>query len=290
MNDKTLTAKSAKGVFDYVLIAIIAVNLIYSLLVPLINNATALTVFSFICTPICIALGIYSYSVKFKEDVFSVAKADKPSLKVIIATLLITFGMMFGLAELNNLFVKFLGNFGYNPEPITLPEKNLLNVTLVIVFICFIPALFEEFLMRGIITKSLTGGGKTFAVLVSATLFSLFHMSPQQTIYQFAVGVLYALIVVNGGSFYLTFVSHFINNLFIVLNEYFFKISFTLELEIILTVLGLISLAVGLFLLLFKVEKQPKTSEMLEERKEFFKGFPIGVVICLTFWVVNLMG
>ena len=63
-----------------------------------------------------------------------------------------------------------------------------------------------------------------------------------------------------------------------------------LELEIILTVLGLISLAVGLFLLLFKVEKQPKTSEMLEERKEFFKGFPIGVVICLTFWVVNLIG
>ena len=98
------------------------------------------------------------------------------------------------------------------------------------------------------------------------------------------------MIVVFGGNFYLTLISHFINNLFIVLNEYFFKISFTLELEIVLAVLGLISLALGIFLLVFKSEKQSTTSEMLDDRKEFFKGFPIGVVICLAFWIVNLVG
>jgi hypothetical protein len=41
---------------------------------------------------------------------------------------------------------------------------------------------------------------------------------------------------------------------------------------------------------LFKSEKQPKTNEMLSERKEFFKGFPIGFAICLAFWIVNLVG
>ncbi len=290
MEERTLNAKTAKNIFDYVLIAVLVVNLIYSLFVPHIKSEIVQVVFSYFCTPICIVLGVYAYAEKSKENVLSVAKFTKPRLNVVIATLLITFGMMFGLAELNNLFVKFLGLFGYNPTPITLPEGDPLNIRLVIIFICFLPALFEEYLMRGIIVKSLEKSGKIFAVLASATLFALFHMSPQQTIYQFAVGALYALIVVYGGNFYLTFISHFINNLFIVLNEYFFKITFTLELEIILTVLGLLALVLGLFLLVFNSKKEPKTAEMLSERKSFFKGFPFGVVVCVVFWIINLIG
>lgn len=290
MNEKTLSTKSAKLIFDYVIISVLAVNLIYSLLLPLIENSILVTVFSYICTPICIVVGVYAYSVKYKAPVLSVLKVEKVSVKVIISTLLITFGMMFGLSQLNNIFVAFLTGLGFELPPVTLPEKNFLNVTLVIIFICFTPALFEEFLMRGLIVKGLSSGGKVFAIIVSGILFSIFHMSPQQTIYQFLVGGLYALIVVYGGNFYVTFISHFINNLFIVLNEYFFKLTFTLELEIVLTILGLISLALGVFLLVFKSEKQPKTNEMLSERKEFFKGLPIGFAICLAFWIVNLVG
>ena len=290
MNEKTLSTKSAKLIFDYVIISVLAVNLIYSLLLPLIQSTILVTVFSYICTPICIILGVYAYSVKYKAPVLSVLKVEKVSVKVIISTLLITFGMMFGLSELNNIFVAILTGLGFELPPVSLPERNFLNVTLVIIFICFTPALFEEFLMRGLIVKGLSSGGKVFAIVVSAVLFSIFHMSPQQTIYQFLVGALYALIVVYGGNFYVTFISHFINNLFIVLNEYFFKLTFTLELEIVLTILGLISLALGVFLLLFKSEKQPKTNEMLSERKEFFKGLPIGFAICLAFWIVNLVG
>ncbi len=289
MNENTLNSKSAKRIFDYVLISQLAVYLIYALFISFVKNDIAKTVLSYICSPIYIVLGVYAYSVKYKENTLSVLKVDKVSLKVVFATLLITFGMIFGLGELNNLFVKFLGYFGYNPTPIALPERNILNVTLVIIFICFTPAVLEEFLMRGLLVKGLSKGGKVFDILVSATLFSIYHMSPQQTLYQFAVGVLYALIVVNGGNFYLTFASHFINNLFIVLNEYFFKLTFTVELEIILTILGLVALAVGVFLLLFKVEKQQKTAEMISDRKGFIKGLPIGVIICLTFWVVELI-
>ena len=74
MNEKTLSTKSAKLIFDYVIISVLAVNLIYSLLLPLIENSILVTVFSYICTPICIVLGVYAYSVKYKAPVLSVLK------------------------------------------------------------------------------------------------------------------------------------------------------------------------------------------------------------------------
>ena len=296
MNEKVMQNKlnptSSRGIFDYTLIVVLIVNLVYSLLVGAIpSNEVFIMVFSYICTPICIVLGVYLCGKKYNENYFLQVKFEKTTLKSWLAMILITFGMMFGLSELNNLFVEFLQSLGYTLAPITLPEKNFLNVTLVIVFICIVPAVFEEFLMRGLILGGLKSGGKVFAVLVSATLFALFHMSPQQTIYQFLVGALYALIVVMGGGWQVTLVSHLVNNLFIVLNEYFFKLSFTVDAQIILTILGLISLALGVFLLLFKQEKQTQNKqELLISQKEFIQKPSWGIIICLVFWVVNLIG
>ena len=105
-----------------------------------------------------------------------------------------------------NMFVSF------TLSEIVLPEKSILNVVLVVLFVCITPAFFEEIAFRGIILGGLKNGGKIFAILVSGAVFSLFHMSPLQTVYQFIVVVLYAFIVLNGGDYSLTFISHFFNN------------------------------------------------------------------------------
>ncbi|MBO5925994.1 MAG: hypothetical protein J6Q38_00325, partial [Clostridia bacterium] len=57
-------------------------------------------------------------------------------------------------------------------------------------------------------------------------------------------------------------------------------------LKIILTVLGIISLALGVFLLLKNQNKYEKT----EKRRDFISGVPIGVIACVFVWIVGLVG
>lgn len=288
---KQLNSLIARGVFDYVIIVILLVNLVQILLSSLLEGQQfILSLLGYISTPLCILLGVFLYGKNADINLFSTLKFKKSSLKTWVAGILITFGMLFGLSELNNIFVGFLQKFGYSAPPITLPEKNTLNVITVILFVCLTPAIFEELLMRGLITKGLMGSGKVFAVLVSGAIFSLFHMSPQQTIYQFVVGCLYSLIIVTGGDWAISFVSHFINNLFIVLNEYFWKFTPGFELKITLFILGLTSLALGVFLLLYKNESEcASIEEMIKERKAFILRPSLGIIVCLVFWVTNLV-
>jgi membrane protease YdiL (CAAX protease family) len=191
---------------------------------------------------------------------------------------------MFGLSELNNLLVEFLTKLGFTVSEVTLPPKTPLNVCLIIIFVCVVPAVMEEVFFRGLIINGLYKTGSVFACLMSGLLFSLFHMSPAQTIYQFIVGVIYALIVLHGGNYILTIISHLFNNLFIVLNYYFFNFYPVGELKVVLTILGLICLALGLFF----VYSNKKEIPALEKKSNFFKSIPFGIIFCVVMWVIGL--
>ena len=126
---------------------------------------------------------------------------------------------------------------------------------------------------------------EVFAIIMSGIMFSLFHMSAQQTIYQFIVGALYAFIVLRGGSWCLTAISHLANNLFIVLNYYFLSFYPTGAFKYSLIVLGLALLAFGVYLLL----KNKKEIKILESKREAFLGVPIGFIACSLVWVFGLV-
>ena len=109
-------------------------------------------------------------------------------------------------------------------------------------------------------------------------------MNPAQTVYQFLVGCLYALIVIKGGSYILTVCSHLFNNAFIILNEYFMHFSPVGLGKILLTIIGVICLVAGVIMLY----KKPKI-EKSKNIKEFFTGIPTGIIICLFTWTVGLL-
>ena len=243
-------------------------------------------IFSYLCAPLAVICSIGLLSFKKKENAIKYLSVNKPCKIVIISTILITFGMLFGLSEVNNLFVQFLNKIGFEIVEATLPEKSFLSVSLIIIFVCVIPAVFEEIAFSGIILNGLTNGGKVFAILLSGALFSLFHMSPEQTIYQFIVGVLYSIIILQGGNYLLTVASHLFNNLFIVLNYYFFNLVFEGEVKIIITVLGLLSLIVGLIMTL----RVKTTYEKLENKRNIISGIPIGIIVCAFMWIISLVG
>lgn len=210
----------------------------------------------------------------------------KRGAAVWIATAMITFGVIFGLSEVNEYFVEFLISVGFKVTTATLPQKTALNVILTLLFVCVLPSILEETLFRGVITFGLRGGGEVFSVLLSATMFSLFHMQPSQTIYQFIFGSLFALIALRSNDVLPTIVSHFINNAFIVLNYYFFNITLTGVMKIIIPIAAIIILICGIILLLKTTKKEEKTEPV--DVKRFALNSSLGFVICLLIWVTNL--
>ena len=86
------------------------------------------------------------------------------------------------------------------------------------------PAICEELLFRGLIFKGLKKHGKSFAIIISSLMFSLFHMSISQTIYPILMGLLLSVIMFYENNIYYCIAVHLTNN-FLSLTLSYFKIN-----------------------------------------------------------------
>ena len=280
----------------------VCVSLIFSLVISLMavttktpietlasNDFIILLSFLFGSLSCVITIFIINYKFKTNQKQLLIPNKNVNNLVVYIATLLITFGVMFGLSELNGYFIEFLKSLGVSPPEPSLPTNNVIMVILTIIFVCLTPALFEETLFRGIITFSLKNYGEVFAIIISGVLFSLFHMQPSQTLYQFVFGCLFAFISLRAKSVLPVILSHFLNNLFVVLNYYYFNINFEGTAKIIVTVIALISLAVGVTLIALFTKKEDLSNIEKPNKMPFIKMSLIGFGVCLAMWLTNLV-
>ena len=283
--------------YSVIIISVLFVSIVYSAIITLVfkgdilSNANLILILNYLSGPIAVSFAIGFLRFKLKKSLIKPLFNQKIKVKTIISALLICFGLLFGLSEVNTYFVLMLKSWGLRVSTPTLPKFSATNLVLIIVIVCILPAILEEIAFRGIILNGLNSTGNVFAVLISGALFSLFHMSPAQTVYQFIVGVVYALITLKGGNVIYTVFLHFINNLFVVLNYYFFNLTFSGEVKIIMIIIALVSLAVGVTLLL--LDKQPSKTyekkELLENKKVFLFGSAIGLVGAILTWIVGLL-
>lgn len=101
------------------------------------------------------------------------------------------------------------------PEWLEATMKELLHapfwITLISVSV-FAP-LFEEWLCRGIVLRSLlTKYSPTTAIIVSAVFFAIIHFNPWQAIPAFILGLLFGYVYYKTGSLKLTMLMHCANN------------------------------------------------------------------------------
>jgi membrane protease YdiL (CAAX protease family) len=92
------------------------------------------------------------------------------------------------------------------------PLENLLYIFSVAVA----PAVAEEFAFRGVLLGKLREYGDTFAVMVSAIMFGMFHGNIYQIPFAFVMGLAMGFIVVKTNSLLPTIIIHFINNFYSV--------------------------------------------------------------------------
>jgi len=277
--------------FSYSMISVIAVTFIAAIIRKIANFDDG-NLLVYASGFFLISLALFSGSlltVKINALKFSDVTKFKFSPKFIAVIVLTLFGTVFGFGKLNDYFVAFLEKFGYVPDAITLPEKSALSVIVSVLFIAVIPAITEEFLFRGLILKASKYFGNVFAVIISALAFSLYHMSPAQTIYQFVIGVVYGFIALASNSVLPTMILHFLNNFLIIALHYFyptFAISFAVG--IILMIAGVAAVSIGLFIALkgFDFKKEPKREK--REKAEYFMLVSPGFFICLVMWILQL--
>jgi uncharacterized protein len=96
------------------------------------------------------------------------------------------------------------------------------------VFVLFVgavvPAVCEELLFRGVVQYSFERGMKTrWAFLLTAMLFSFFHMNPMNLLVLFFIGFYLSFLVWSSKSLYLAMIAHFTNNALSVLLLYFYE-------------------------------------------------------------------
>lgn len=294
-DEQISTPYKAAGAFTISMLAVIVAYLIAGIIIYLIQDKIDLQtnpvyIFcSFFIISLALAVGSF---ITYKRQKLLLADVTeiKFSKNYIIVIVCIAIGALFGLSSLNDYFVMFLEKFGYVADNVNLPPKSFWSVVFSIIFIAFIPAVVEEFLFRGLMLKGAESFGKIQAVLVTAAAFSLYHMSPAQTIYQFVIGVIYAIVALTSKSIIPTMILHFLNNFLIIIWHYLLP-DLIIEgtLKIILCVIGVLLVIVGVLLSVkgfdFKKEKsQYKKIEIIDYLVAILPGF----AICLVMWIANL--
>jgi len=92
-------------------------------------------------------------------------------------------------------------------------QKNAFEFLVDIIFICMMPAIFEEILFRGVVlTKYEKIYGSKKAIVMCGIVFALMHNNISLLIPQFLVGIFLSYIVFKFNSLYMGIIAHFTNN------------------------------------------------------------------------------
>lgn len=137
--------------------------------------------------------------------------------------------------------------------------------------------IFEEFIFRGVIQRSLMGRvGVIWGIVLSSLIFGVIHVLPQQVINATAVGLILGSIYYLTGSINTVIAIHFINNGFAYLIFMLFGSDFDLtnlvlgsgELHTVVYALSLILLILGMWNVLSVIRKRrKKVNKLVESQK-----------------------
>lgn len=198
---------------------------------------------------------VFVYARVRKIDIVSVAKLKgKLNALQIVILPFIAVATILVFLPLANAWSAFLGVIGYHGPGVTMPEfSNVGYYFLALFVLAVMPAIGEEIFMRGTVFSGLATRDIWFGVLMSGLFFSLMHANPVQTVHQFGLGTVLAIVVALSGSVWAGVIIHFFNNFIsLTLTAYLPQVDeLYVKLGYFNWLTGAASVIVGLFLLAF---------------------------------------
>lgn len=178
--------------------------------------------------------------------------------------------------------------FEYN-MPETPKPQGIFGFLLSVIATAIVPALAEEFAMRGIVMGSLRKFGDGFALVASAVCFGVMHGNFVQIPFACMVGLFLGFTVIKTNSLKTAIAIHFANNFVAVLMDYFPKSITTEAQNVIYMVYLSLALICGIVALRFMSDdflNLDKAETELSETKKYKTFFLSGGII--VFIIINL--
>lgn len=279
----------------------VVVFVLVSLLLSIIITAAALpeesdgyVYLSYLVAPVALFIGCFA-TLKYKKQRLREVAPVKCHVKYYAIAILLIFGLLFALVKLNTYTLELLKLIGYTPKDGYLPSLEGGLIVPALIVIAVLPALFEEFLFRGIILNNARQSvGDIYTIFIVGFCFSIFHGSPEQTVYQFLSGCAFAFLALRSGSILPSLLMHFLNNATIIIlnacgaTDANGNILISQTGDIILTIAAALALVGSIVWLI--LDKKPIKKCEAGGVKAFFINASVGIVILAVIWVLSFVG
>lgn len=283
--EKLYGKKFGGAIFSAVMLLYVFVNFAGGLILSFAGATAGDTVYiavSALFSIVAILIVLLFVKIRRDEQFFSTVNLKKFSPVFILCSVLLSVGMFCGFGFINvavTSFIESLGGKVSNPEIII---ESPLALIMFLVLYALLPALFEEFLFRGLILSAT--GKNIIAALVSGLLFAFFHCNLGQFVYQFIYGFALAILTLKSGSVLPSVISHFINNAAVI-----FFLYFGVDVPLYNPILIVCGLAISaLFIVLI-------LSMRVESKKDnggsfggFFLFAGLGIAVCVLLMIAGL--
>ncbi len=147
-----------------------------------------------------------------KSDVRTLFSLHRPRCGTVMGSILLYLGVYCLMICAGSLFMELLPGSTENLETSFGPVLDQ-PFPVILLVTAAMPAVGEEILFRGLLFGSLRARvSVTKAILISAAVFAVFHMSLVKLVPTFMLGAVFAFILSESGSLYVTSFLHFLNN------------------------------------------------------------------------------
>lgn len=148
-------------------------------------------------------------------------KASKVKFNLNIWQILICIAVgivaLYGFNYLVSYLEWVLTTFGYQSSSFSFLDVSNIGMFLISTLtVCVMPAICEELIFRGVILNGFKKYGKVLMIVFSGLLFSIMHLSIEQSIYQFVLGMVMSCLVMITGTIVSSMITHFCNNFIII--------------------------------------------------------------------------
>jgi len=189
---------------------------------PLVTSSTWIAV-SIAVNELAVAATLTIWVVRHRPHIGHVFPLGHPTLRTICAGLLIVFG--FGpLAELaGEVAFRFLDRDVNAERLVVAVARNATSggLLLVLCAAAILPAVVEELMFRGLVTRAFEKRSHAEMVLVPSLLFGLFHLEPTQIAGTIVLGIAFGLTRLYSGSLVPSIVGHAAYNTWVILSVRF---------------------------------------------------------------------